>query len=46
MKLKEIIKYAIGGVVLAMILIALMFGAIYQQSLREKPLTVAEMKNT
>lgn len=45
MTFKEVMKYAIGGIAIAMIFIATLFGAIYQQSLREAPLTESELMN-
>ncbi len=45
MTIKEVMKYAIGGIAIAMLFIATLFGAIYQQSLREAPLTQEEVMN-
>lgn len=46
MTIKEIIKCTITGLLLSMLLIATLFGAIYQQSLREKPLTAEEVEQS
>ena len=45
MKAKELITSITLGIIGAFLLIGLFFGAVYQQSLREAPLTVEELSN-
>lgn len=45
MNMKQIITTTILGIIGAFLLIGLWFGAIYQQSLKECPLTTEELAN-